>query len=607
MIAADVDDRFNKWLGFFNVAVAAKDIDALLILFHPDAFWRDMLAFTWNVRTVEGHGEIRQMLDACLARTAPTAWRPMRPARLEDGIVEGIVEFETNVARCKAVIRLRDGKAWTLLTSTAELKGFEASPGPDHVGDSGSAHQERPHSDAASATSQPYCVIVGAGHCGLALGVQLRNLGVPTLIIDRRERPSDTWRNRHDSLTLHSPSYFDQMPGFSYPDNWPVYPSKERFADWLDAYQSMMQLDVMTGAECVGAKYDDARGKWRLKVKRRDRAIELNPEQLVLATGLTATPKIPDIPGKERFKGPQQYASLYRSNPLHRDCRCVVVGSGTTAHDIAADLLADGADVTMIQRSPTIVMKLETLLEGFASLYGSEPKAQGITIDLADLLFAATPLRILVGMHQKLVKHVREKDAAFYRRLESAGFRLTFGEDEGGVFPQILRDPGGYYIDVGASELIANGSIKLRCRHHGASRRKRCSQRRERTSRRHHLLRNRLRTPLVRLHPDARDCKKGRPAVGVRLRHPPRSWPLGGGTAEYVEAHATERVVVSQCRSWSGAVLLARPRAADQGPAVRDSDARVRRRRRSCQGVRGCVNRSNHSRRITSARSGLAR
>ncbi len=449
-----IDDRFDKWLGFFNVAVAAKDIDALLILFHPDAFWRDLLAFTWNVRTVEGHGEIRQMLDACLARTAPTAWRQTRPARLEDGIAEGIVEFETKVARCQAVIRLREGKVWTLLTSMAELNGLEASPSLDHVSHGGG--------DMAAMAKQPYCVIVGAGHCGLGLGVQLRKLGVPTLIIDRRERPSDTWRNRHDSLLLHTPSYFDQMPGFSYPDEWPLHPSKERFADWLDAYQSVMQLDVMTGAECVGAAYDDARGKWRLQVKRRDRAIELNPEQLVLATGLFGTPKIPDIPGKERFKGPQQHASLYRSNPHHRNCRCVVVGSGTTAHDIAADLFAGGADVTMIQRSPTIVMRLERLIEGFARLYGSEPKAQGMTTDLADLLLAATPLRTVVGVHQKLVKHVKEKDVAFYRRLESVGFRLTFGEDESGVFPQVLRDPGGYYIDVGASELVANGSIKLR-------------------------------------------------------------------------------------------------------------------------------------------------
>jgi putative flavoprotein involved in K+ transport len=177
MIAVEVDEQFAKWLGLFNAAAAAADVDALLILFQPDAFWRDALAFTWNLRTAEGHDEIRQMLDACLARTAPTAWRQTRPARLEDGIVEGIAEFETQAARCKAVIRLREGKVWTLLTSMTELKGFEEAPGErlDHASSShgGGAHWEQ-RSDVSASTEQPHCLIVGAGHCGLGLGAQLQ-------------------------------------------------------------------------------------------------------------------------------------------------------------------------------------------------------------------------------------------------------------------------------------------------------------------------------------------------------------------------------------------------------------------------------------------------
>src|SRR5262249_53778139 len=189
----------------------------------------------------------------------------------------------TQAARCKAVIRLREGKVWTLLTSMTELKGFEEAQGERlddaSSGHAGGAYRER-HREAPASTEQPYCLIVGAGHCGLGLGAQLKKLGGPTLIVDRRQRPSGTWRNPHDSLALHTPSYFDRMPGFSYPDNWPLHPSKDRFADWLDAYRSVMNLDVMTGTECVGAEYDQARGKWRVRVKRRDRTIELNPDQL---------------------------------------------------------------------------------------------------------------------------------------------------------------------------------------------------------------------------------------------------------------------------------------------------------------------------------------
>src|SRR5262249_12561158 len=152
---------------------------------------------------------------------------------------------------------------------------------------------------------QPYCVIVGGGHCGLSLAARLKRLDVPTLIIDKHERPSDTWRNRYDTLSLHSPSWFDQMPYFAYPQTWPLHPSKDQSADWLDAYRTLMDLDVWTGAECLSADFDDTRNEWRLKIARNGRTVELNPKQLVFATGLFGAPKLPDVPGMRRFKGEQ--------------------------------------------------------------------------------------------------------------------------------------------------------------------------------------------------------------------------------------------------------------------------------------------------------------
>ena len=120
------DEQVDKWLSKFGAAASAANIDALLALFHADASWRDLLAFTWNIGTAEGRDAIREMLGACLARTAPLAWRRKGPARLDDEIVEGVATFETRVARCKAVIRLKHGKAWTLLTCMSELKELEA-------------------------------------------------------------------------------------------------------------------------------------------------------------------------------------------------------------------------------------------------------------------------------------------------------------------------------------------------------------------------------------------------------------------------------------------------------------------------------------------------
>ena len=241
MTARTPDQELSCWLATFDAAMSRCDVDAAMNLFLADAFWRDLVAFTWNVHTSEGHEAIRDMLGVCLARTAPTLWQAAGPARLDGDIVEATATFETATARCSAVIRLKQGKCWTLLTSMRELKGFEETCGARRPhgaplryrpGRKTWRRQREQDGRELGATRQPYCVIVGAGHCGLSLAARLKQLGVSTLIIDQHERPSNTWRGRHETLSLHSPSWFDMMPYLPYPETWPLYPSKDQFADW---------------------------------------------------------------------------------------------------------------------------------------------------------------------------------------------------------------------------------------------------------------------------------------------------------------------------------------------------------------------------------------
>src|SRR5262249_13812878 len=149
---------------------------------------------------------------------------------------------------------------------------------------------------------------------------------------------------------------------------------------------------------------------------------------LVLANGLFSTPKLPDIPGMRRFKGEQRHAGEPGTGD-YTDRRCIVVGSGTTAHDVCAELWEAGADVTMIQRSPTIVMKHERVVDAVAELYGDDAQARGITTEMADLLFASLPQRVMLEIHKQLTAKIRQQDAEFYAKLEAAGFLLTFGEE----------------------------------------------------------------------------------------------------------------------------------------------------------------------------------
>jgi len=200
-----------------------------------------------------------------------------------------------------------------LLTAVSELIGFEETTRARRINGAPLRYEPgRPNwrmerdrrRVELGATEQPYCVVIGAGLAGLGLGARLKQLGVPTLILDKRERPSDTWRERYATLSLHSPVWYDHMPYLPFPETWPRFASKDRVADWLDAYATIMDLDIWTGANCIGSQYDEALGAWRLSIIRDGRPIELRPMQLVLATGFWDAPYVPDNRGPRSLRGP---------------------------------------------------------------------------------------------------------------------------------------------------------------------------------------------------------------------------------------------------------------------------------------------------------------
>jgi putative flavoprotein involved in K+ transport len=473
-MADSPDKSVAAWLAAFEQHLTRGDVDRAMEQFLPESFWRDMVAFTWNIHTCEGLGAIRDMLHACLHTTKPHSWVATGPAREADGIIEAAFSVETQVGRADGVIRLKDGRCWTIMTALAELSGHEEAARTHRpIGlQTDEYYQGRPtwrQSQAQDATelgvtTQPYCLIVGAGHCGLALGARLKHLDVPTLLIDRLERPSDVWRNRYDTLVTNSPAAADHMPYMSFPDTWPAFPSKDQVADWLDAYASIMALNVWGKTDCRSAVFDDRHDEWVVEVVRDGQSVTLRPKHLVFATGFSGPPHMPAFAGANDFPGEQVHSAHFRSANGYAGKRCVVIGADVSGHDIAAALWEAKADVTMVQRSPVIIIKREALMKMFEGLFSDIAVERGMTPDRADLMIASSPLRLMAAQHAKMFADVKMQDAAFYEQLEASGFQLTDGEDHSGFLPQLFRRGAGYYVDVGASKLIIEGKIKLRSR-----------------------------------------------------------------------------------------------------------------------------------------------
>jgi putative flavoprotein involved in K+ transport len=466
-------DTATAWLHSFASALESRRPDAVLALFGPECFWRDLVIFTWNLRTEEGPDAIAAMLAARLDDVAPHSFELKAEPTGDEELVEAWFRFESRVARGLGHVRLRQGRAWTLFTAMEELKGLEPHLaarrplGAEHGVHPGrrSWAERRASERAALGTSvQPEVVIIGAAQAGLSLGARLKQLDVPTLIVEKLPKPGDHWRNRYKTLCLHDPVHYCHLPYLPFPDSWPLYTPKDQLADWMESYASVMDLDIWGSCPARKARFDAQEQRWELTVERNGRNHILRPRQLVFATGVAGFPMVPTIPGSETFLGDQHHSTRHPGADAYVGKRCVVLGSNNSAHDIAAALWEAGAAaVTMVQRSPTLVAPMPALERlAFAGSYSEQALAAGITPDDADLTTASIPYKLLPQWQKPIYDAMRRDYADLYARLEARGFLLDFGDDDSGVFMKFLRRGSGYYLDVGASELVADGRINLR-------------------------------------------------------------------------------------------------------------------------------------------------
>ncbi|HVK27256.1 MAG TPA: NAD(P)/FAD-dependent oxidoreductase [Nocardioides sp.] len=467
-------DPATAWFAAFEDALAARDIDRAAGLFAATSFWRDLIAFSWNLTTVENPDGVADLLAATLDRVDPSGFRLTEPAATADGVTTAWFEFETAVGRGRGLVRIidEDGpKAWTFLTTLFELKGHEEPKGVRRP--MGAEHgatkervtwlEKRQAEDAAlGVDTQPYVLVVGGGQGGIALGARLRQLGVPALVIDKHPRPGDQWRNRYKSLCLHDPVWYDHLPYLKFPDNWPVFAPKDKVGDWLEFYTRVMEVPYWSNTIATKAAYDEAAGEWTVHLEREGKPLVLKPTHLVMATGMSGKANIPTYPGADVFQGEQHHSSQHPGPDAYSGKKVVVVGSNNSAFDICGALWEHGADVTMVQRSSTHIVKSDTLMDiGLGDLYSERALENGVTTEKADLIFASLPYKIMHEFQIPLYDQMRERDKDFYDRMAAAGFDLDWGDDGSGLFMKYLRRGSGYYIDVGAAELVANGDVKL--------------------------------------------------------------------------------------------------------------------------------------------------
>ena len=473
----DISTAAENWLAQFERALAKPDDSLLQSLFHPDSYWRDVLALSWKLQTINGADAILKELKACAGSAAPRGFAidpdraaPRRATRAGTVSIEAIFKFETAVGRGSGILRLipdaGDGnrlKAWTLLTALDELKGFEEPLGSSRPrGQSYSRDFRGPNwldlrkAAGLYADRDPDVLVVGGGQAGLAIAARLKQLQVDTLIVDRWPRIGDNWRKRYHALTLHNQVQVNHLPYMPFPANWPVYIPKDKLANWFEAYVDAMELNYWTGTEFESGAYDEAAGRWTVVLRRADGSQrEMHPRHVVMATGVSGIPNVPDIPGLKNFAGKILHSSQYGDGETWKGRRAIVIGTGNSGHDIAQDLHSSGAEVTLVQRSPTLVTNIEPSAQLAYAAYNEG------TLEDNDLIATSMPLTLAKQSHVMITEQSRKLDQPLLDGLERIGFKLDYGEGNTGWQFKYLTRGGGYYFNVGCSDLVAGGAIRL--------------------------------------------------------------------------------------------------------------------------------------------------
>lgn len=473
----NIRSEVDNWLKSFNESILQQknkdeSIKILSNLFFEDSHWRDILALTWKIQTVSGKSKIiedlyNNFLDVSAKDFQIDQERtpPREVIRGGKSVIEVILKFNTKFGECEGIVRLyedheeqRQFKAWSFLTALSELnnsnnkeleKYQNTLEGPNWL--------DKRNKDRLFNNREPEVIVVGSGQAGLSIAARLKQQDIDTLIVDKNERVGDNWRNRYHSLKLHNQTHVNHLPYMPFPSTWPTYIPKDKLAGWFEYYVESMELNVWTNTRFIGAEYKEDKKYWNVKLKLSDGTIKImKPKHIVMAVGVSSVPNRTKITGINDYKGKVIHSVDYDSGKDYNGKNVLVYGTGTSAHDVAQDLYVHGANVKIVQRSPSMVVNVEPSAQLPYQLY-----SEGPNIDDCDLITISTPLQVLKKTHQLLTEKTKRIDKPLLDKLTSVGFNLEYGEENSGWQFKYLTRGGGYYFNVGASDLIADGKIKV--------------------------------------------------------------------------------------------------------------------------------------------------
>ena len=284
-IKTSAEAEARSWIADFSRSLASGDVAALGCA----CLWRIAIgeicaAFPGRSRPSAAPISWPMNYAGGRARRAPADLQvdadlltPRRAVVAGQEVIEAIFRFDTAAGPGVGVIRLLPSpgaapKAWTLSTvldidKISAAKSGNIEPTSHNRDFAKQNWLEERRAEIAFEGREPDVLVVGGGHAGISAAVELKRLGLDTLVIDRQQRVGDNWRLRYHGLKLHNKTPVNHLRYMPFPPNWPDYIPKDKIANWLEAYVESMEINFWTGSVFEGAEYDEATQTWMARIQ----------------------------------------------------------------------------------------------------------------------------------------------------------------------------------------------------------------------------------------------------------------------------------------------------------------------------------------------------
>jgi putative flavoprotein involved in K+ transport len=466
----------TRWIEQFEQLLGADAPLRYQDLFLEDSYWRDVVALTWDTRQFWGGAKVEPELLKH-ARAAGMHGLHLDPQRSAPAVVdvfgtrfiEVFFAFRVKAGPAKGFVRLLEpaaGETPRAQLFATVLDGLDVAPEPKERHPKhgyepafpGETFGEWVRRKGDFSQTGPDVLIVGGSQSGVSLGARFERLGMTSyLIVERGASAGDSWRKRYDALALHTNTPANDLPYIKIPPTWGEFLPKDQWADYLDSIASLLNLNCAFNTELIGGVFDERTKTWEVTLRMAGGGTRvMRPKHLVMAAGgVGGRPRIPALPGLDGFKGEVLHSSVFTNGERFKGMKVGVVGSSTTAHDICLDLFHHGARPTMIQRGPTCVVDVKDVRKFLADY-------NRVSVEEVDQKRDANlVLPLLVKRAQAVTVQSEIEYAALHDGLRKAGQKLTIGEDKTGWLMKLIRDLSGYYLNVGCSEAIIRGDVKI--------------------------------------------------------------------------------------------------------------------------------------------------